>query len=45
LQKDIVTDYLACIGQGTVDKTKFEVVEILESYPIDRVNELENRTV
>ncbi|MCL2509370.1 MAG: mannose-1-phosphate guanylyltransferase [Oscillospiraceae bacterium] len=45
LAKDIADDYLAVTGQQTADKRRFIVEDIPESYPIDRINELENRTV
>lgn len=45
LGSNIVMDYLELTGQKTVDKSRFEIVDIPEEYPIDRIYKLENRTV
>ena len=42
IQKDIVDYYLEFVGQKAIDKSRFEIVDIPEEYPIDRINKLEN---
>lgn len=42
-EKDIIPEYLEMTGQKEVEKSKFNVANIPKIYPIDRINELENR--
>jgi len=42
LEKAIVTDYLEITGQQAIDKGRFDIIDILAEYPIDRINKLEN---
>ena len=44
LQRDIVERYLELTGQKTIDKSRFEILDIPESYPIERIGRLENST-
>ena len=43
MDRDIVMDYLAITGRKTIDQGRYEIVDIPVAYPIDRINELENR--
>ena len=45
LDKNIVREYLDLTGQSTVDSNQFELIDIPEVYPIERVNKLENQTL
>ena len=42
IQKAIVMDYLEITGQKSIDAGRFDIADIPEKYPIDRINELEN---
>lgn len=43
LDKSIVQEYLDLTGQKNVDRNQFELIDIPEVYPIERVNKLENQ--
>jgi len=45
IQKAIVMDYLEITGQKSIDAGRFDIADIPEKYPIDRINELENSMV
>jgi len=45
IQKAIVTDYLEITGETSINAGRFDIADIPEKYPIDRINELENRIV
>ena len=44
IQEAIVTDYLEITGRQSIDSSRFDVADIPDEYPIDRINELENRS-
>ena len=43
LDRSIVSEYLKLTGKELVDDSRFEVVDIPEAYPVDRINNLENQ--
>jgi len=43
IQRVAIKDYLEITGQRLVDSKRFDIVDIVEEYPIERINELENR--
>lgn len=38
----VVSEYLEITGQDTLDHRKFEVVDIPDEYPVERIHEIEN---
>ena len=45
LDKSIVQEYLNLTGQDVVDSSRFEIIEIPEIYPVERIYERENQTL
>lgn len=43
LQDSIVLEYLPITGTNELNKSKYEVADIPDSYPVERIRELENR--
>ena len=44
LQKSVIAEYLDLVGKTSVNESRFEIVDIPEEYPTERLNELENLT-
>jgi len=45
LGKNIVQEYLDLMGLSSVDNNRYELVDIPEIYPVERINKLENHTL
>ena len=43
IERDIVADYLEMTGQQTLDQSRLEATDIPKEYPVERINNLENR--
>ncbi len=39
----IVDEYLKITGQKTIDKQRFEIIDIPDEYPIERINKVVNQ--
>jgi hypothetical protein len=44
IDQKIVNEYLEITGKKTLDKNKFKIVEIEDVFPVDRINQIENRS-
>ena len=43
IDRKIISKYLAITGQKCIDDRKFEIVDIPDIFPVDRINEVVNR--
>jgi hypothetical protein len=43
IDRKIIDEYLIITGQSSIDDRRFEVVDIPDVFPVDRVNEVVNR--
>ena len=40
--RDVLSEYLKITGQETLNQTRYEVIDIEESYPVERIKRLKN---
>lgn len=43
IDRKIIDDYLTITGQKSIDARRLEIIDIPDEFPVDRINELENR--
>jgi hypothetical protein len=42
IDRKVIDEYLVIIKQKNIDLKKLEVVDIVDSFPVERINQLEN---
>lgn len=43
IDRKIIREYLQITGEESIDTKRLEILDIEDSYPIDRVNKIENK--
>lgn len=43
IDKKIIGDYLKITGQKAIDPRRLEIVEIVDNYPVEKINSIENQ--
>lgn len=45
IDRKVINEYLEITGQASLDLKRLDIVDIEDKYPVERVNERENRTL